>query len=138
MASYNKFNVFGKNIHEGQHNLSTAVLKIALTNTAPAASNSVLADIAQIGATGGYNSGGFNLPVISSSQTSGTYKLVVSDVTFTAIGSCGPLRYAVIYDSSSDQNKLIGWYDLGTSVTLQAGESIFLDFTGDNSLFTHV
>lgn len=138
MANYNKFNSFGKNIHEGKHNLSTAVLKIALTNTAPAASNSVLADITEIGATGGYVTGGITLPVVSSSQASGTYKLVVSDVTFTAIGSCGPLRYAVIYDSSSDQNRLIGWYDLGSSITLQSGNSIFLDFTGDNSLFTHV
>lgn len=137
MATYNKFHNFGKNIHEGKHNLSTAVVKIALTNTAPSPSNQTITDISQIPNGGGYTIGGFVLPVVSSSQASGTYKLVVSDVTFTTTGSCGPFRYAVIYDSSSVGELLIGWYDYGSSLTLASGESLFLDFSDPGGLFTH-
>ena len=138
MATYNKFNCFAENVYEGKHNFATAVIKMVFTNVAPSASNNLLSDITEITAGNGYSAGGIVLPVTSSSQTSGTYKLVASDVTFTATGTCGPFRYVVIYDSSSDQNRLIGWYDYGSSLTLNSGNSLFLDFSGDNSLFTHV
>jgi hypothetical protein len=137
MATYNKFHSFGKNVHEGKHNLSTAVLRVAFTNTAPSPTNQTIADIAQIATGGGYNTGGFTLPVVSSTQTSGTYKLVVQDVTFTATGTCGPFRYVVVYDSSSAGELLIGWYDYGDSLTLASGESLFLDFSDPGGLFTH-
>lgn len=137
MATYNKFNCFAENVYEGKHNFATATIKMAFTNTAPNASNNLLSDIAEIAPVGGYGAGGITLPVTSSSQTNGTYKLIVSDFTFTATGSCGPFRYIVIYDSSSDQNRLIGWYDFGSSLTLQSGNGLSFDFGGDNSLFSH-
>jgi hypothetical protein len=137
MATYKKFNCFAENVYEGKHNFATAVIKMAFTNTAPNTSNNLLSDITEITPSGGYNAGGITLPVTSSSQTSGTYKLIVSDVTFTATGTCGPFRYIVIYDSSSDQDRLIGWYDFGSSLTLDSGNSLFLDFGGDNRLFSH-
>ena len=137
MATYNKFHSFGRNVHEGKHNLSTAVLKIVFTNTSPSPTNQNISDITQIATGGGYNVGGFTLPVVSSTQTSGIYKLVVQDVTFTATDTCGPFRYVVIYDSSSTGGLLIGWYDYGTSLTLASGESLFLDFSDPVGLFTH-
>ena len=137
MATYNKFNCFAENVYEGKHDFATAIIKLAFTNAAPNASNNLLSDITEITPGGGYNAGGIVLPVTSSSQTSGTYKLIVSDVTFTATGNCGPFRYVVIYNSSSDQNRLIGWYDFGSNLTLGSGNSLFLDFSGDSSLFSH-
>jgi hypothetical protein len=43
----------------------------------------------------------------------------------------------VIYDSSSAGELLIGWYDYGSNLTLASGESLFLDFSDPDGLFTH-
>ncbi|MBK7515448.1 MAG: hypothetical protein IPI51_07510 [Betaproteobacteria bacterium] len=45
MASFQKFNQFVEDLAKGVHNLSTGQLKVALTNTAPVAANSVYADL---------------------------------------------------------------------------------------------
>lgn len=39
MATYNKFNAFVENVAEGVHVFGTHQLKVALTNTAPVATN---------------------------------------------------------------------------------------------------
>lgn len=130
MATFNKFNAFVENLAEKVHNLGSDTLKVALTNTAPVATNSVLADITQISGTNGYTTGGATASITSSSQTSGTYKLVLGDVTFTATGSMGPFRYAVLYNDTptSPADPLIGWYDYGSSLTLATNETFTVDF----------
>jgi len=133
MATFNKFNAFVENLAEGAHNLQTNTLKIALTNSAPSASNSLLSDITQISSGNGYTTGGTTATVSSSAQTSGTYKLVLADVVFTASGgSIGPFRYAVLYDSTptSPLKPLIGYWDYGSSVTLADTETFTVDFDG--------
>jgi hypothetical protein len=110
-------------------NLGADTLKVALTNTAPVATNSLLADLTQISAGSGYTSGGTQATISSSAQSSGTYKLVLADVTFLASGgSIGPFRYAVLYDDTSTGDMLIGWWDYGASVTLADGEAFTVDF----------
>jgi hypothetical protein len=59
-------------------------------------------------------------------------------ITFTASGGpVGPFRYAVIYNStggSSGARPIIGWWDYGTSITLNDGEAIKVakDTSGSN------
>ncbi len=134
MATYNKFNAWAENMVETA-NLATDQFVVALTNTAPTASNSVLADISQISYT---NLSSRNITTSSSSQTSGTYSLVLADLTLTATGSVGPFRYVVIYDDTptSPADPLVCWYDYGSSITLANGETFTIDF-GAN-LFTLV
>ena len=139
MAAFNKFNAFVENLSEGVHNLQSDTLKIMLTNTAPSASNSVAADIAEITAGNGYTAGGSQATVSSSAQTSGTYKLVLDDVTITASGgSIGPFRYAVLYNDTptSPADPLIGWYDYGSSITLNDGEPLTVDFDPSTGALT--
>lgn len=134
MASFTKFNSFVEAVAEKVHNLGSDTLKVVLTNSAPSASNTVLADITQIANGTGYTTGGSQASQTSSSQTSGTYKLVCSDVVFTASGSMGPFRYAVLYNSTAANNELIGCWDYGSSITLASGDTFTVDFDATNGV----
>lgn len=139
MAAFNKFNVFVENLPEGVHDLQNDTLKIMLTDTAPSASNSVAGDITEITAQNGYAAGGATATVSSSAQTGGTYKLVLDDVTITASGgSVGPFRYAVLYNDTptTPADPLIGWYDYGSSITLNDGEPLTVDFDPSTGALT--
>lgn len=125
MASWNKFNCFVEDVAEKKHNLASDQLAVALTNSAPAATNTVLADITEINYT---NLSSRNITTVSSSQSSGTYALVLADLTLTASGPVGPFRYAVIYNDTASNDELIGWYDYGSSISLANGETFKLDF----------
>jgi hypothetical protein len=126
MATYNKFNAWAETMVEGA-NLGSDQFVIALTNSAPSASNSVLADITQISYT---NLSSRNVSTTSSSQTSGTYTLVLADLVMTASGSVGPFRYVVLYDDTVAGDPLVGWWDYGSSITMANTETFTVDFTG--------
>jgi len=139
MAAFNKFDAFVEHLSEGVHDLGSDTLKIMLTNSAPVAGNSVKTDLTEITAENGYSAGGTAATLTSSSQTSGTYKLVLGDVVFTASGgTIGPFRYAVLYNDTptSPADPLIGWYDYGSSVTLNAAETFTVDFDASNGVLT--
>lgn len=140
-STLQKFNVFSENLAEGVHNLQANTLKAMLTNTAPVATNAVKADITEISAGNGYTAGGVTVPVASSSQTSGTYKLVLTDSVYTAAGgTIGPFRYAVIYNDTqtSPAKPLIGWLDYGAAISLLDGETLTLDFDPSAGILTLV
>lgn len=138
MASYNKFQATVEHLYEGVHNLGSDTLKVMLTNTAPVATNSVKADLTEISAGNGYTAGGTAVTITSSAQSSGTYSLVGNDVVFTASGgTIGPFRYAVLYNDTptSPADPLIGWWDYGSSITLNDTETFTVDFGA--SILTH-
>lgn len=129
MATGNKFNSFVEALAEKVHNLGSDTLKVALTNSAPVATNTVLANITEVSYT---NLSSRTLSVSASSQTSGTYKLVISDLVLTATGAVGPFRYVVIYNDTATNDELIAWYDIGSSVTMANTDTVTLDFDGTN------
>lgn len=140
MATFNKFDAFVEHLAEGVHNFQTGQLAVALcaAASAPVAGNSVLADLTQISYT---NLSSRNITTSSSSQTSGTYKLVLNDLVLTASGgSVAAFRYVVIYNDTptSPADPLIGYYDYGSALTLASGETLTIDFDGTNGLFTLV
>lgn len=129
MATLTKFYCFVENLAEKVHNLGSDQLTIALTNVAPVATNTVLADITEISYT---NLSTRNITTISSAQTSGTYKLDLTDLVLTASGgSVATFRYVVLYNSTTASGNLIGWSDYGSAVTLLDGETFTINF--DNS-----
>ena len=140
MASFNKVNDFVVN---AVHNmdLESDQLAVALTNTAPgsessnptADGNGIVGNLTQISYT---NCSSRNLTTSSSSQSSGVYKLVVADLTLTASGTVGPFRYIYIFDDtvSSPADPIIGYYDYGTSLTLNNGDTFTLDFSPSNGV----
>lgn len=137
MASFQKFDSFVELLAEKAHNLGSDQLKVALTNTAPVATDTVYASLTSpLASTNLSGATPFNLTTSSSSQTSGTYKLVIADLTLTATGSFGPFRYIVIYNDTATNDELIGFYDYGSSVTLNSGETFQLDFDGSAGVLT--
>jgi hypothetical protein len=137
MATYNKFNQFPLDLINGVHALGTHSLKVALSNTAPSASNATLSAITQITAGNGYSSGG-STTAPTTSTSSGTAKLACSDVVFTAAGgSIATLRYAVLYNDTptSPADPLIAWWDYGSSVAPASGETFTVDFDNTNGVF---
>jgi len=126
MATFNKFNSFVEAVAEKKHDLGSDQLVVALTNSAPSATNSTLADITEISYT---NCSSRNITTTSSSQTSGTYSLVLEDLTLTASGgSVGPFRYVVIYNDTATNDELVCWHDYGSSITMNDGETFKIDF----------
>jgi hypothetical protein len=137
MATFTKFNSFVEALAEKVHNLGADTLKVVLTNSAPSASNTVLADITQIASGNGYTTGGATATTSSSAQTAGTYKLVLADVTFTASpGSIGPFRYVVLYNDTATNDELIAYWDYGTNLTVTSGNSFLVDFDASNGVLT--
>ena len=139
MAAYNKFNVFAVDLPTKVHNLNADTLKIALTNTLPLATNSVLANITQIGPGNGYATGGNTATFSSGVQTSGTYKLILADVTFTASGgNMNAFQWAVLYNDTptSPADPLIAWFDYGTPIIVTSGNSFTVDLDQTGGLFT--
>lgn len=133
MAAWNKFNTLMEDLAHGVHNLGVNQLRVALTNTAPGAGNAELGDITQIAYT---NCSSRAITTSGSSQTGGTYKLTLADLVLTASGgTVGPFRYVVIYNDTVAGDPLIAWYDYGSSITLNDGETLTINFDDANGLF---
>lgn len=127
MATVQIFSSFKEAINEKVHNLGSDTLKFMLTNTAPILSNTVKTDITEIAAGNGYTAGGTAVTVTSSSQTGGTYTLVLAACVFTATGgTIGPFRYIVLYNDTATNDELIGYVDYGTAYTLPDGQPFTL------------
>lgn len=136
MATYTKFFPFVEALAEKKHNLGSDQLKVALcaSANAPAQANGVLTDLTEINYT---NLSSRNITTTSSSQSSGTYKLVLQDLTLSASGGAvAAFRYVVIYNDTATNDELIGFYDYGTDLTLADGESLLINFDDSNGLFT--
>ena len=128
MANYNKFNSFVEALAEGKHNLASDTLKVAFSNASNAPSASANVKLADITTVSVANLDSVTLTVSSSSQTSGTYKLVVADKTMTASGAVGPFQYVIIYNDTAANKELICYFDYGSEVTLASGDTFKLDF----------
>lgn len=143
MATFTLINDWLDNMVENA-DLASDQFVVALSNTAPGSESTpptgdgagVLANITQISYT---NCSSRNLTTTSSSQTGGTYKLILQDLTLTASGgSVGAFRYVYIYDDTvtSPADPLVGYVDRGSSVTLADGETLTIDFDATNGIFT--
>lgn len=144
-STFTFYNDFSEQLGKGSHNLSTAVLKAALSNTAPAVTtNAQLSDVTQIAATGGYTGGaggGYTLDGVTWAQvgTTNVSKLTITDEVITATGgSVGPFQYIVIYNdtATSPVDALIGYLNYGSALTLADTETLTLDFDATNGLMT--
>ncbi len=135
MASPTFFNAWKDNLVEVvQSATDQFVVALTAAASAPVATNSVLADLTQISYT---NLSSRNITTSSSSQTTGTYSLVLTDLVLTASGGAvATFRYVVIYDDTptSPADPLVLFYDYASNVTLADTETFTIDF--GSSLYT--
>lgn len=146
MAVFNKLNGFVEHLSEGVHNLGSDQLVLALSNTAPASetvpptqstANCVLGNVTEVN----YNDCSTrNVTTITSEQSSGTYRLVLQDITLSSTGTVGPFRYIYLYNDTptSPVDPLIGYFDYGAALTLNNGESLTIDFDQSSGALTLV
>jgi hypothetical protein len=133
MAPFNKFQQFVEDLGKGVHQLHSAghTLKVYLSNSTPnAANHAVKADLAEITAQNGYPAGGIDCQN-DYTETGGTGTMTGTDIVFSASGGAfGPFRYAVLYNDTpaSPADPLIGWWDYGSSISCNDGETFTVDF----------
>jgi len=134
MASFTKINAFVEALAEKKHNLGSDQLAVALTNTAHTSTWDTLSDLTEISYT---NCSSRNITTTSSAQTSGTYKLVLTDLVLTASGgTVGAFQYVYVYNDTASNDDLVGYYDYGSAITLQDGETFTIDFDGSAGVLT--
>lgn len=133
MATGNQFNSFIEYVNEKAINWQTDTFVIALTNSAPSASNSVLTDITQISYT---NLSSRTLTIASASQTAGTYTATANQLTLTASGAVATFRYVVAYDDTATNDPLVGWWDYGSAVTMGNSDTFVIGATNPFTIWT--
>ena len=136
MATLNKFYIFVEDLAQAVHNLDTTgdTLRYSLTNTEPSVSlDAVLTDlptpISYTNLSGQPTS--LDITITAAAQTTGTFALEASDQTLTASGGAvGPFQFLSIYnlDTVAKADPLIGYYDYGSALTLNDGESLTIDY----------
>lgn len=133
MAAFNKINAFVADITNKVHNLGSDVIKVALTASAnaPVATNTQLSNLTEISYT---NCSARTVTVTSNSQTSGTLKFICAQLTLSATGAVGPFRYVIMYNDTSVNKSLIGWWDYGSDLTLANGQSFLIAFDVTNGV----
>lgn len=133
MAAFEKFNQFVEDVAHGVHNFSSNQVVVALTNVDPTANSSTLSDLTEVSYA---DCSSRNVTLGSSAQVGGTYKLALNDLTLTSSGTVGPFQYVVLYNDSAASDPLIGYYDYGSSITLNNTETLEIDFDDANGVLT--
>lgn len=129
MASYNKFIPAIENLFEDINAGSDSwVIKLAT------AVDQTAGTITEVANGNGYTTGGNAASTTSSSQTGGTFKLVLaSPSVWTASGAGFTFRYAVLTDSTTGTN--VGYWDYGSSQSVAAGETVTVTLDATNGVF---
>lgn len=136
MASYQKFQAWSLYIGSAA-NCASDSFKLVLALTAPIATNSVLADLTQIANGNGYTTGGEAVANTGYTQSGGTATFVGDQVVWTASGSAmANFRYVALYDdtvASPVVDPLVAFWDYGSTVTLNVGETFTAKFNNSAS-----
>lgn len=120
MATANRFNAFIEYVNEKAIDWDNDVFKLALTNVAPVATNSVLTDLTEIAYT---NLSARTVTISAAGQASGTYTATADQLVLTASGAVATFRYVVLYDDTAASDPLVAWWDYGSAITMASPDT---------------
>lgn len=132
-STWNKFQDFSEQFARGVHDFDAHTFKVALTNTAPVATQTsfdAVTNHAAPAAANGYTAGG-TATTVALSETTGTTTVTGTQIVYTATaGGIGPFRYAVLYNdtATSPADALVAYFDYGSSITLGDTETLTIKF----------
>ena len=137
MAAFQRFYCFTTDLTNAKHDFSAHTFKVMFSLAAPVATNTIKGNLTEIAAGNGYTAGGIAVAV-TKSNAAGVEKITFSgDPQWTASGGAiAPFRYATIYNDTQTNDPLVGFYDYGSTVNLNVGESFTVDFDQTNGVFT--
>lgn len=128
MNKFTRSDTFIGDLATGGHDLANDQMVLALTNAKP--SGSVLADIAQVS----YRQCSPRDLTTRLERNNGGIRLFIDELTLTASGVVGPFRYFVVYNETSNGDKLVGWSDAGREIKLEKDDAITVRFSTEGVL----
>jgi hypothetical protein len=132
MAAYQKYTAAIEPMLEGM-NLGTDSWKVALAATLNLADTAFTPGTSDLATANGYTAGGNACSLTSSSQSGGTYKLVLaSPAVWTAVGAGFNFRYAILWNATTNQP--VGAWDYGSTQTVNVGESVTVILDGTSGV----
>jgi hypothetical protein len=140
MATFTFFDEW-KNLQATVVNAGTDTFKIMLTSDAPVVgTDSIKGDLTEISAAGGYAP---KTPTVTWAETAGGSSIwrlsIGADQTWTASGAAFDVfRYVVLYDDTvaAPVKPLVGYWDYGSNLTLNDGDSLTLNVDANFSVYT--
>jgi hypothetical protein len=151
LVAFNKFNGFTDKLVKGVHNFNVNTIKVALyvrgAPTPPVAGDLLYAatlavgGAVEVGAGNGYTTGGNSGGAAIATNAAGTETVKTTTAIAQWIASAAGFshQYVVAYDFTTANKDLIGWWDYGSSLTLNGPNGDTYDVTGLNTaLFTLV
>lgn len=132
MAAYQKYTPAIESMLEGM-NLGSDTWKVALASSINLADSTFTPGTTDLATGNGYTAGGNTCAVTSSSQTGGTFKLVLANpAVWTATGAGFTFRYAILWNATTNQP--VGAWDYGSAQAVAAGETVTVTLDGTNGV----
>ena len=131
MPAFNKFEQFVKDLGDKVHDLDADTISIYLSNALPSVSADLIkTDVTEITQENGY--AGPVDTVQAWTEAAGVGSCTQNaDIVITASGgTVGPFQYVVLFNDTpaAPLDPLIGWWDYGSVVLLQDGETFTINF----------
>jgi hypothetical protein len=113
----------------GADNIATDQWAFALASAVPG-STAFTAGTTDLATSGGYTAGGTNVTTTSATETAGTQTLILAAPSiWTASGGGFSFRYILVVDKTT--NKVAGYYDYGSTVTMNGTNGDTFQYTPD-------
>lgn len=142
-VSMTKFQCFVEDVAKAKHDFTPSTghnVYAQLLATEPSASaDFVETDLpADLATNYGYTAGGVDCgKATTSAQSGGLYTLKLADKVITASGgNIGPFQYVALLNNTSSTKPLIGYYNYGSSITINDGETFTINFDDTNGVLT--
>jgi hypothetical protein len=129
-ATFNKFETFMLEVGQGNHAMHAAgdAYKAFLSNEQPLVGDDVIGDIAEVANVANETNHGAGGADIENDYTESSGQGIMTgvDKVYEAAGdTVGPFQFVVLYNVTG--GLLVGWWDYGSAITLQVGETFTLD-----------